>query len=218
LFAVSAAQAQFTVTDTTMFPANYTQTPIAIGTGGSSTDFFRTTGGNGGSHLEVRTINNANGGFGTTFISSQWYWDPSLGGLTNFDFSFDVIRKAGDFSSITLAFAIQQDDEIFISQQFAFNAPTWTTLSVNGQAYTSFNKLVPSSLLVDPTSMPDFSTSGEIIRAGYMVFGSGFDETTRMTGVDNFTVSSNVEAVPKPATLTVIGLGLATLARRRYKN
>ena len=130
--------------------------------------------------------------------------------------TFSVTKEAGySLSGVGVSFAARSGDTFsgfgFTSHQFAY--------STDGTTFTDFGS--PFSLTAGYVVHTfDLSSVPALNSASTLSFRITFDGATRGgstlgTAIDNLIVSGNVQAVPEPAPLAALGLGIAAILRRR---
>ncbi len=165
-------------------------------------------GGNPGAYKRVATINNNftyNAHLRTAFI-----YDPSVSGAINsIDWSIDFKNFSAFGAGQGYGLVLKQSGILYRGSFFATGTvPTlWQT---NGQSALTSSNFTEG---ISGATNPDFSSSGSAITFGFTT--NNGDGATIDIGYDNYRV--DVTPVPEPATMAVLGLGVASLLRRRKK-
>jgi hypothetical protein len=167
------------------------------------------SGGNPGEYKRVATINN---NFTYNFHKrAAFVYDPSVSGaISTIDWGMDYKNFNTFGQGQGFALALMQGGTIYRHLGYFTTDDQylgWQSVSQSGFGSSAFGNDFSGF------STPNFTASGSAITFGFMT-SNGFADTVDV-GYDNYRVTIN--AVPEPATLSVLGIGLLALRRKRAK-
>ncbi|MEM7391920.1 MAG: PEP-CTERM sorting domain-containing protein [Verrucomicrobiota bacterium] len=151
-------------------------------------------------------------------------FDPAAGGaLSNLTFSMDLqVFSLNDSEGIRYAGLVFQNDSYYMNfdiigdSQYVTNIGFWQGRTYTNLVATDFSRIFGSGPL-----RPDFSAAGDLIQFGYYVANGTFIHapTFSESGIDNFSVSFEADAIPEPATagFFLAGPGGWLIYRRRRR-
>ncbi len=192
-----------TFSDGTFDSANWTTTIFTFNHAGASTG-QSTSDGNPGSHRLITTLQ-ANPGESRVIVIEMRAGavvDPStLGGISTIDYFEDQKCSAADGCTGAgqgWSPAIRQAGKFYIvSPPIATTGVVegWTSVSATGLTAVDFNEVVVTSTAdTDPSSHPDFMTTGQPIQFGYA--RTNRKNSQRTGRLDNWSVSITGVIVP----------------------
>ncbi len=148
-------------------------------------------------------------------------YDPGTqGAISTIDFSIDrrwtKTQGSWNYLGATAVFTVLQGSRMFYtSNTLTYNLGSWLTFGKSAGA-VDFQEWDPIAEVTKPGT-PDFSAIGTTIRTGLYVGWTWTNNSGSTFGArddfDNFSVEVN--PVPEPGTLTVLGACLAVLGKRR---
>ena len=172
---------------------------------GSTTANQVTSGGNPGAFRRVNITVNGLGqdatvwGFHRNLAST---YDPRVRGAIDFiDYSEDAIfLGVGSGAGQGTRPGLRQNGKFYSASNLVTSLPTsWTTLRLFGLRAGQFVEIIGGSAFVDASSHPDFSAMGSPIDFGFWRANSSQGQYSSSFGIDNWTITLTLLAVPKPA-------------------
>lgn len=223
--AVSSAAVAVTFSDTEFVTSDYDLNPLPGGTLSLTTDQW--AGGNpGNAFRNAITVGTGNGNYQMSAMNTTFVYDPSVSGaIASISFSLDYLRQraGGGAGSINMPLNMwmlaRQDGKLYQASSDFYGANpaagVYQTYSRAGITQAGFNGYEIG--LGFNANEIDFSATGSAITFGFFL-GSGYQNNGAADleieeGIDNFSVE--VEAVPEPMTLGLLGLGALVGLRRR---
>jgi hypothetical protein len=184
-------------------------------------------GGHPGSYRQVALAVGEDGPF-VGQLSRNFVYDPAArGAITGITYNADYVTTNAEGGAY---FALlEQSGKFYIDAYYTdyindtFN--NWTNVT-RVLGLNNFEGLTVSpvhTLVLDPSSHPDFSGNGSPITFGYEVTAGGGGFFTSVTGIDNdpitLTVTPNTSGVPEPSSWAMmligfVGVGFAAYLRR----
>lgn len=193
----------------------------ATGVGSFGAAFQMPVGGNPTQYRIIRhnlvVSNPGNGHYTSVHIKPTATYDPSSqGAISYIDYSEDslnLLNQPGNGQGSGLA--ILQGGKYYIQRNPILVMPysgysTWAANVANGLLATDLYE-IDNTGFMNPISNPDFSASGGIMQLGFWRGNSGNGSYNTECGIDNW----NVNIVPSPASIALMGMGGLLAARRR---
>ena len=149
---------------------------------------------------------NADGG---DIAGSALAFQAGTGNINN-GRNFTISLSTIGWSDLIFTYAIQRTGTGFTSQTVAY--------SVNGGAYTDFGVVdsIASSFAVKTVDLSGISALDNQANVSLRFTLDGGSASAGNNRMDNMVLTG--EAVPEPATMTLLGLGIAAFAARKRRN
>jgi hypothetical protein len=205
----------FAFSDGNMFNLLYSRTIYQYGFGGTANTAGSSQGNPGNARYVQLSHNGGGTGVGATHIASQSAITIQPGGIANVNFSLDFRLQSSFSSPVDLAFVIEQAGRRYatflVPQQ---GTTSYQTIDALGLNENDFEEIAfDGTLFTDSSQRPDFQLAGSTMRFGFWTSSEGFGSAVHDGLYDNFSVSGT--AVPEPAAMAMMGIGLASMLRRR---
>ncbi len=203
--------------------SDWTLTSItnATGVGSFGAAFQMPVGGNPNEYRIIRhnlvVSDPGNGAYTGVHIKPTATYDPgSQGAISYIDYSEDSINflsQVGNGQGSGLA--IYQGGKYYIQRNPILVMPysgfsSWAANIANGLLATDLYE-IDNTGFINSGSNPDFSASGGVMQLGFWRGNSGNGSYNTECGIDNW----NVNIVPAPGALALVGMGGLLASRRR---
>ena len=183
-------------------------------------------GGHPGSYRQVALAVGEDGPF-VGQLSRNFVYDPAAhGAITGITYNADYVTTNAEGAAY-FAF-LEQSGKFYIDAYYTdyindtFNSWTNVTRVLGLKNFEGLTVSSVHTLVLDPSSHPDFSGTGSPITFGYEVTAGGGGFFTSVTGIDNdpitLTVTPVATGIPEPGTMTLFATGAGLLLLRWIKS
>lgn len=194
--------------DSTFSDPDWVVHQVLLGDGGAVSGTQDDTFGNPGpSRLVVDTVTPVgqySGAWGFHLRAGASY-SPSLeGSISCIDFSMDYANLSScqvEGDGQAFGPCIRQAGELYAIPGVTLTSTDWVARLETGVNSLVFQRLNPMTVDWEPTSHPDFSSTGDLMEFGFFTANSGFGGYTRCVAYDNWSLVLHEEDTTPP-TLT----------------
>jgi len=203
--------------DGTFNDADWNNTKILDPGGTASFTAFQVgSGGDPGSFQETNQTITSTDFIGVSHLNTGFTYNPSVqGAITSVNFSSGQIEFS-PLGGLEVGYSLLlfQDNTYYIAASDNLNESSWTTFSTNGLTASSFTLDFAGDALPGPgPAEPDFSSTGDPIEFGFFSGNTPVgDSLTTSSGIDNLSITLNIQSTPEPASVMLLTGGLAILA------